>query len=309
MVKRRKNTADVNMADYAFGDTRHLCIMTASEWLAVGAERLARAGVWEPRREARLLIRAMGGCDPLLQPHGVVPEEQSAALQSAFDRRCAREPFAYIVGRREFWGRDLATARGVLIPRPESETVVASVLERIGPTGAELVADIATGSGAIGLALLSAWSKAVLHGTDTNPAALTLASRNAERLGLRPRTAWFGGDLWTALPADHRGAYEVGVCNPPYVTPEEWETLDPEIRCWEPRSALVPPEGWQAIYTRVAAGGRCWLRQGGLLAVEVGAATPQAEAVRNILIEHGFRDVWFARDLAGQLRVVGGWRL
>lgn len=282
--------------------------MTAAEWLAAGAERLARAGVWDPRREARLLIRAIGGCDPLLQPHDVMSAERSAALQNAFERRSAREPFAYIVGQREFWGLNLAMARGVLIPRPESETVVASVLERIGPKGAGLLADIATGSGAIGLALLSEWPKAVLHGTDTNPDALTLASHNAERLGLLSRSAWFGGDLWTALPADQRGAYEVGVCNPPYVTPEEWATLDPEIRCWEPRSALVPPEGWQAIYRRVAAGGRLWLRKGGLLAVEIGAATPQAEVVRNILMEHGFRDVWCTRDVAGQLRVVGGWR-
>lgn len=274
--------------------------MTAGAALEEAAARLAAAGVPDPRREGRLLLMAAGAPDPLLAPEAPLGPE-APAVARAVARRVLREPFAYIVGQREFYGLSLAVGPGVLVPRPETEGLVARAAA-LAPTGG-CVADICTGSGAVAAAL--AWARPDLRvaAADISPEALAIAAANVARLGLAGRVRTHLGDLWAALPP---GRYALCTCNPPYLDADEWSAAEPEVRQWEPPIALVAPEGWRALYGRLAAGARTRLIPGGHLLVEIGAA--QGPEVAAIFTAAGLADVAVMPDLAGRPRYVGGRR-
>jgi release factor glutamine methyltransferase len=272
--------------------------------LAWGARRLRRAGIAEPRREARLLLQALAHVDPLLRPEAGIGREALAAYVAAVRRRAAREPFAYIVGRRFFRHLELAVDRRVLVPRPETEGVVERALVLLPQGG--LAADLCTGSGAIALALAHERPDALVDAGDISAEALEVARDNVRRLGLEGRVRLWRGDLWEALPPSRRGAYDLCTCNPPYVAAEELPRLEPEVRDWEPRVALVAAEGWPALYGRLAAGAAAWLRPGGWLVAEVGLG--QADTVAALFRGQGLTDVRVHPDLAGIPRVVEGRR-
>ncbi len=277
--------------------------VTFGECLAQSAETLAAAGLTGPRREAAALIRQVVGRDPLLFATDPLDPRSASLVAQAVDRRARREPLAYITGHKEFRDLDLEVNQDVLIPRPETETLVEVALA--SAPSARLVADIGTGCGAIGLSVLSALPSARLDATDLSPLALAVAARNATRHHLAERCRWFRGDLWDALPAESRGRYDLVVSNPPYVTWTEWDTLAPEIQAWEPKGAFVAEEGWESLARRLVAGSRGWLKPGGLLLLEIGGQT-QADGVLALLSAAGFTDRRAEPDLAGRMRVVGG---
>jgi release factor glutamine methyltransferase len=275
--------------------------------LAEAAARLRAAGVEEPLREARLLLRwAAGGraSAAFPAPDDRLAGEVARRFAAALARREAREPFAYIVGEREFHGLSFLVTPDVLIPRPETELLVDAVLAALGGRPAEVV-DMGTGSGCIAIAVARAAPAARVWAVDISGPALAVCKRNAARHGVAERVVDIPGDLWRAgLPEALQGRLDAVVSNPPYVRPSEWAALPPEVRLYEPRRALVPEI--DDPYTPLAAGALAWLRPGGLLACEVGAGAAAEVAAR--LTRLGFRDVRCLPDAAGVPRVVRGVR-
>jgi release factor glutamine methyltransferase len=201
------------------------------------AARLREAGVESPRSEARLLLaHAMGIPREDIISGAVTPDDAALVrFRDAVARRCAREPFAYIVGRREFFSLDFAVGKGVLIPRPESELLVEEALGRF-PRGDEnlRVLDLGTGTGCLLLAFLAQRAQAEGLGIDMSEAALGYARRNAQQLGLANRARFLRGD-WGESVA---GRFDVIFINPPYIKTAEIEMLAPEVAAHEPARAL-----------------------------------------------------------------------
>jgi release factor glutamine methyltransferase len=267
------------------------------EHIAEIAERLAAAGVENARGEACLLVAAATGLERATLTAGVVPTlsaEQQAALEALVQRRQMREPIAYILAAKEFWSLRFEVDPAVLIPRPETETVVEAVLEQIGDRTAALrILDLGTGSGCLLLALLSELPRAVGLGVDDSPAALAVAKRNAERLSLAAR-AEFRQACWGA---GLRGRFDLIVSNPPYVRERDWQGLEPEIRDFEPQAALVAGPDGLAAYRALAPDCARLLAPAGLCALEIGLG--QGDAVAALLAPHGLTVTERRRDLAG----------
>ncbi|MFL5782209.1 MAG: peptide chain release factor N(5)-glutamine methyltransferase [Thermoleophilaceae bacterium] len=254
--------------------------------VAAAAARLEAAGCDSPRLDAELLAaHALGVGRERIHLDAREPLEASAGrrFEELVARRAAREPVAYIVGRRAFRGIELAVDPRVLIPRPETELLVEVALEL--PAGA-WVHDLGTGSGAIALALAAERPDLRVTASDVSPAALEVARSNARRLGLPVELSDGSG-----LPAA-----DLVVANLPYVADGEWDALAPEIRLYEPRIAVVAgPDGLEAIRSAVADRGAA----GAAIALE--HAPAQAGAVRSLLA-----DARTLRDLAGHERVTVG---
>jgi release factor glutamine methyltransferase len=261
------------------------------------AARLAAADVENARSEAWLLLATATGAERTALLAGAVPTlspAQESALEAMVRRREKREPIAYILGVKEFWSLSLEVDPAVLIPRPETETVVEAALGQIGDrTVALRILDLGTGSGCLLLALLSELPSATGLGVDASPAALSVAKRNAERLGLAARAA-FQQRRWGAGLQER---FDLIVSNPPYVTQAEWDRLQPEIRCFEPKAALVAGADGLAAYRELAPDCACLLAPNGALVLEIGFG--QADAVSAIVAAQGLEVIERRRDLAG----------
>jgi release factor glutamine methyltransferase len=272
------------------------------ERIAEVAERLAAAGVENARGEAWLLLGAATGLERATLAAGALPTlgaEQETALEALVRRRQSREPIAYILGAKEFWSLGFDVDPAVLIPRPETETVVEAVLEQIGDKAAALrILDLGTGSGCLLLALLSELPRATGLGVDDSPAALAVARRNAERLGLAARTE-FRQARWGAGLQER---FALIASNPPYVAEAEWARLQPEIRGFEPKAALLAGPDGLAAYRALVPDCARLLAADGLCALEIGL--DQGDAVAALLAAHGLTVTERRRDLAGIERCV-----
>jgi release factor glutamine methyltransferase len=214
-------------------------------------------------------------------------------------RRAAREPLAYVLGEWGFRRLTLQVDRRVLVPRPETEVVVERCLELLRDVGEPDVLDVGVGSGAIALALADEHPGVRVRGIDSSAAALAVARANAAALGLEGRVSLAHADAADGLGED---AWDLVVSNPPYVGAEEVDGLEPEVRDWEPREALVGLGVTEAVARTALAA----LKPGGWLVLEVGDG--QAPATSELLTRLGFRDVGMTQDLAGRERVVEGRR-
>ena len=266
------------------------------------AVRLERAGVEDARREAWLLLEtASGRSRAVLVAHGEdVPDQATRdRFQRALARRLAREPLAYIQGVKEFWSLPFRVGPGVLVPRPETETVVEAVLDHLPDRRRERrILDLGTGSGCLLLALLSELPGAVGAGIDLDPAAVACARANARRLGLAGRALIVRGAWGGALA----GPFDLIVSNPPYVRAQEWQELAPEIREHEPEGALLAGEDGLDAYRALAPDLARLLRHGGLACLEHGH--DQADAVAAVMERAGLREIGRRRDLGGRARVL-----
>jgi release factor glutamine methyltransferase len=263
--------------------------VTVAEALRVAEERLAAAGLDSPRVDAELLLAHVLGCSRTAvyaERERSVPHEFEALL----DRRRTREPLAYVLGEWGFRRLTLKTDARALVPRPETEVLVERCLELLRDEPEPRVLDVGTGTGAIALALADEHPGARVTAVDTSADALALAHENAERLGLSVEIRAGGVEA----AAD---GWDLVVSNPPYVAPDEWDSLQPEIREWEPQSALVG----EGLHEEIA-------RQANtrLLALEVGDG--QAPSVADALDSLGYGDVTITPDLSGKARVVDGRR-
>ena len=204
-----------------------------------------------------------------------------------------------ILGRREFWSLDLEIGPAVLDPRPDSETVVAAVLDLVADRHSPWrILDLGTGSGAILVTLLAEWPGATGSGTDVSEAALEVAAANAAAHGVSGRAEFRRADWLEGLA----GRYDLVVSNPPYIAQAELARLAPEVRDWEPALALSPgPTGLES-YRRIAAGLGAALAPGGRALFEIGA--DQGGSVAGILRAAGFGAISIRRDLDGRDRVI-----
>ena len=217
-------------------------------------------------------------------------------------RRAAREPLAYIIGRKEFFSLDFEVTPSVLIPRPETETLVAAALEFIAGRPESLVLDIGTGAGAIAIAIAANAPGARIVATDISKESLEVAQRNAERLGVANRIEFRHGDCWGALDRSLPARFDLAVSNPPYVEDAALDALAPEIRKYEPRIALAGGPDGLGFCRRIVGGAVDFIRPGGELQVEIGAG--QAARVIEMCREAGCTRAVAIRDLAGIERVV-----
>ena len=234
-----------------------------------------------------------------------VPDPAVALFEAAVEQRARRRPLQHLTGHQAFWKRDFIVTPDVLIPRPETELLVETALELVRDRPAPLVVDVGTGSGCIALSLAAERPDARVHAVDLSPAALLVARGNAARLRLDSRVTFHEGDLLEPMRAD-MGAIDLVVSNPPYVSAEEWATLEPEVRDHDPRLALVPAEGVASLYARLLERAAGLLRPDGVVVVEIGAGMERqvTEAMR----QAGLSDVSVRADLQRIARVVAGRR-
>jgi release factor glutamine methyltransferase len=212
------------------------------------------------------------------------------------DRRKAGEPVAYITGRRAFWNIELHVGPGVLIPRPDSEVLIASAIEHFeGGEGPKRILDLGTGPGTLLLAALDVWPEASGLGVDLSRQALAYASANARRLGFEPRVKWLQGDWAQGLVEK----FDLILCNPPYVA--DGAALGPGVREYEPDEALFAGEEGLDAYRAVAPQLPLLLNEGGLAAIEIGQ--DQAKSVTKLLGRDGLRSR-IAKDLGDRDRAV-----
>jgi release factor glutamine methyltransferase len=277
------------------GTNRHAASLR--QIVARVGDRLAAGGIASARTEAWLLLGAVTGRErPQLIADTLerLARAEEAELELLVRRRLAREPIAYILGEKEFWSLPFKVGPAVLIPRPESETVIEAALAALPERQAALrILDLGTGSGCLLLALLSELPNATGLGVDVSAAALEIAEANAHRLGLAGR-ARFEKRTWGA-GLDRR--FDLVVSNPPYVSEADRAKLQPEIRDFEPQEALFAgPDGLEA-YRALAPECARLLRPAGFLVLEIGQG--QGDPVARILDRHDLVVTGRYRDLAG----------
>jgi release factor glutamine methyltransferase len=273
--------------------------MTVEQARRCLAASFRNAGLDTPDLDARVLVgHALEFDHTALVAAGARPLGENAAEIAAFEqRRLAGEPVARIVGAREFWGLPLIVTPAVLVPRPETETVVELALSLIEDRRRSLrIADLGTGTGAILLALLSELPNATGIGTDLSPEALDVARRNAATLGLGGRSRFLVSDFAAGLT----GRFDLVVSNPPYVATSDIATLAREVRDHDPRLALDGGTDGLAAYRAIAADAPRLI--GGHLVVEIGAG--QQPEVEFLLAEKGLAITAVRHDLYGVARAV-----
>jgi release factor glutamine methyltransferase len=271
--------------------------VTVAEAVSEGEWLLAGAGIDTARLDAELLAGKVLGLtrtELYLDPGRELSDADAADLRALVERRSRREPLAYVLGEWGFRRLTLKVDRRVLVPRPETEVVLERCLELLRGLDAPAVLDVGAGSGAIALAIADEHPGARVTAIDVSDEALEVARENARTTGLE--VTFELRDVRDGLA----GSYDLVVSNPPYVTAEEIEGLEPEVRDWEPRTATVGDDHTEVI----AAAAAEVLKPGGWLVLEVGDG--RADVVSRHLQELGYREVRTDPDLAGRDRVVEG---
>jgi release factor glutamine methyltransferase len=297
---------------------------TIQTTLATARDRLAAAGIGDPNLEAQVLLAYAinqpdaAGFNPRSPGAPVdrawlfahadepLPPDAASRFDSCLARRLAREPAAYITSHREFYGLDFLVTPATLIPRPETEILVEAAIKLAGSmrltdsdTDHPVIVDAGTGCGAIAIAIAHALPDAELYATDASAEALAVAQENARRLGCAGRIIFWHGDLLQPIP----GPVDLVVANLPYVPTGVIPTLEPEVRDYEPHSALDGgPDGLDVIRRLIAQAPTC-LREGGNLLLEFGAG--QEDALMRLARDTFPRGMGhIRRDLAGHPRVL-----
>jgi len=260
-----------------------------------------------PRLNAELLMMLVLGRErAYLYAHPdleLTPEEEFH-YDKVVDERARGVPTQYLTGHQEFWGLDLLVSPAVLIPRPETEHVVETVLElvkELKPVATLRLVDVGTGSGAIALALASELPRAEIHACDISDDALEMARLNAARLGLEQRINFRKSDLLSAYTGEK---FDFVVSNPPYVGESEMDKVQKQVREFEPKIAVFSGEQGMDIYRRLIPEAREALKPGGMLVVEIGFSSEQK--VRELLED--WADVLVTADLHGIPRVISAKR-
>jgi release factor glutamine methyltransferase len=268
------------------------------------AQLFAERGFDNARLEAELLLAHVLRIKRLelyLQFERPLTSVELETFRGVVRRRLKHEPLQYIMGSAAFRQLELEVDSRVLIPRPETEVLVGCAIAWARTDGkARLALDIGTGSGAIALSLLHEKAVEQAVATDISDGALEVARSNAERCALSERVDFRSGDGWR--PVGNTEVFDIVISNPPYIAAEERPELQPEVRDWEPATALFAPADGLAVIREIIHGAAPHLRRSGLLALEVAAT--HALQVADEINRSYFDDIKVVRDLAGRDRVV-----
>src|SRR6266478_1459575 len=292
--------------------------MPLREALQSAIAKLTADRVPSPRLNAETLLMFTLNCDRAhlyAHPERELTQEEQSRYHEALTQRSKGVPTQYITGHQEFWGLDLIVSPAVLIPRPETEHVVETVLELVSGVRSEQsqdqsqrprtgvsaphdlrLVDVGAGSGAIALALAKELPAAEIHATDISPEALEVARANAARHELTSRIEFHQADLLDGFPPT---SFDIVVSNPPYVGESEEDSVQLEVRKFEPRNAVFAGSTGLEIIDRLIPHAQTVLRPGGWLVMEISGTI--AEAVRRRLA--GWTDVGLTSDLQGIARV------
>ncbi|MBV1900066.1 MAG: peptide chain release factor N(5)-glutamine methyltransferase [Kordiimonadaceae bacterium] len=267
------------------------------------SETLTATGNSTAKLDAEFLLAHIMGCDRagLFTIDRPLTEAEIQQFEAAIARRATHEPVAYIIGEQPFWTLDLKVNEHTLIPRPDTETLVEAVLKRCPNNGDDMLLDLGTGSGCILLSLLSEMKAAKGIGVDISVGALEVARDNAAANGLSDRATFIKSDWFEHVERPAAG-FSVIVSNPPYIPSGDIKTLMPDVRTYEPLSALEGGADGLVPYRIIADKAGAYLADSGLLAVEVGIH--QAEDVASIFRNSGLEAIEVYKDLSGIERVV-----
>jgi len=259
-----------------------------------------------PRLEAEVLLAgalSLSREEIYRAPERVLSEAERSILQTCVERRLHREPMAYILGHREFWSLDFKVTPSVLVPRPETETLIESLLAMYAVTsvnGPVRILDIGTGSGIVAVVAAREIPESQVTATDFSSEALAVARENASAHGVFDQISFVQADLFLGAPEP---PYDFIVSNPPYIETGCMHDLMPDIRDFEPRTALDGGIDGLDFYRRIVPDALNHLKTGGGLILEIGET--QAEAVSNLLhSEEGYESIKVTRDIGGYDRVV-----
>jgi release factor glutamine methyltransferase len=279
--------------------------------LATAVNRLTAANAPSARLNAELLLMFTLDCDRaylFAHPERELSAEEQGRYEEALAERARGVPAQYITGHQEFWGMDFIVSPAVLIPRPETEHVIETVLrlesagEDARPTRASRIVDVGTGSGCTALALAKETPGAEIHATDISRAALEIARANAARLQLDGRVRFHETDLLQGLEP---GSFDFVVSKPPYVGESEEDQVQLEVRKFEPRQAVFAGPSGLEVISRLIPQAHDMLRPGGWLVMEISGTI--AEETKRLLA--GWDDVQLTNDLQGIPRVISARRV
>lgn len=264
-----------------------------------GVKRLEECGVKEAGLDARLLLESVCNTDRTVlyaHPEREVSPEEEKQFEEYLSRREKREPLQYILGQQEFMGLNFHTRPDTLIPRQDTETLVEDAMKGLHD-GMEIL-DICCGTGCILLSLLHYSNDCRGVGVDINEEAINLSKENAKVLGLENCSIFLVSDMFENVT----GNYDLIVSNPPYIPRDIIDTLEPEVKDFEPRSALDGGVSGLDFYHILAEGGKKHLKRGGIFYMEIGY--DQGPSVKALFEEEGYKNVEVLKDLAGLDRVV-----
>ncbi|MDR1491329.1 MAG: peptide chain release factor N(5)-glutamine methyltransferase [Planctomycetaceae bacterium] len=258
-----------------------------------------------PRLDAEILLAQSLSCkriDLYIRFAQLPSESERTKFRELVKRRAAGEPVAYLVGYKEFYSLPFEVTRDTLIPRPETEHLVVEsldILAKMSGSGNLSVCDVGTGSGAVAIAIAKNAPKCRVTAVDISDAALEVAKRNAQKHEVAGRITFLAADLLSAFP--EHPIFDLIVSNPPYVSESEYEKLSPDVKNYEPKSALLAGEDGTATIRRLAEQAAPRLRQNGFFLTELSPMI--AERIAETLRQLGWRHVRTVRDLAGRERI------
>ena len=278
--------------------------MQLREAIQTAVRRLQAAHVGSPRLNAELLAMFALGCDrAYLYAHGErqLTSDEMARYDDALGERARGVPAQYITGHQEFWGMDLIVSPAVLIPRPETEHVIETVLELARECALRRVVDVGTGSGCIALALAKEFPQAEIHAIECSAEALEIARANAARLQMDEGIQFQQADLLAGM---EEAAFDYVVSNPPYIGEWEADSVEAQVRRFEPRLALFAGPTGLEVFARLIPQAQKALRPGGWLVMEMGHSS--RDQVCELLGE--WEEIRITNDLQGIARVVAARR-
>jgi release factor glutamine methyltransferase len=275
--------------------------MNLADALTSAAATLDAAGIAESRREASSLLSfvlSRPGSFLFAHPEYELTTDERSRFDECVQRRSKREPFQYITGVQEFFGLDFEVAPGVLIPRPETEILVETAISKLPSTGSPNFLEIGIGSGCISVSILKSVPNSKAIGVDISPAAIVVAGRNAAKHGVSERFTIREGSLF----ADIDVKFELIVSNPPYIPDGDIGELQPEVRDFEPRTALAGGASGLEMVERIVREAPFYLTPGGWLILEIGFG--QSGSVRELLHTQIWDSVDVIPDLQGIPRTI-----
>jgi release factor glutamine methyltransferase len=288
------------------GTQKQWTILSLISW---SESYLKEKGIESPRLTAELLLAGVLACDRVyLYTHFDQPltKDELEEYKAVFLRRLKREPIQYIFNESEFYGRSFFIDQRVLIPRPETEHLIDTIIDfkKIAAQSTLTILDIGTGSGILAVTLLLEDPGASVYALDTSKKALEVAAINASRYGVREDICLIQVDILNNELPFKPGFIDIIVSNPPYISAHEWQHLPAEIRMYEPPEALTDRSDGYTFYRRIASLAGMLLKGGGAVFVEIGQG--QAMEVENIFRMNGSVSIQSRKDYAGIIRVVGG---